>query len=84
MIIINKNPNGDTRTANKDVTLKTGTTIKVGENITDDQLKEIVVKEDIVLTKTTKIKRYKVTYETTEKGTISGIKEEQVNHNGNP
>ena len=71
-------------TANKDVTLKTGTTIKVGENITDDQLKEIVVKEDIVLTKTTKIKRYKVTYETTEKGTISGIKEEQVNHNGNP
>ena len=31
-----------------------------------------------------KIKRYKVTYETTEKGTISGIKEEQVNHNGNP
>lgn len=69
---------------NKDVTLKNNTTILEGSPITESQIKEIVVKEDLVITAYHYAKKYKVSYSNSEQGKIKGITNEDVSHNSNP
>lgn len=68
----------------KDVTLKDNTTILEGNPITESQIKEIVVKEDLVITAYHYAKKYKVSYSNGNEGKIKGITNEEVSHNSNP
>lgn len=64
-------------TCNKDVTLTNGTTIAAGEPLTDEQIKSIVVNNDITLT----AHHYPmphITYKSDSMGQITGITEEWV------
>lgn len=69
---------------NKDVVLKDNTTILEGNPITESQIKQIVVKEDLVITAYHYTKKYKVSYSNGDKGKIKGITNEEVSHNSNP
>ena len=70
--------------ADKDVVLEDGTEIKAGDPITPEQVTQIVVTEDIVVTAIHEDTRKTVTYESDEGGEITGIDEEPVVPNGNP
>ena len=70
--------------ANKNVTLKNGDTITAGNLITEAQIKQVVVNEDLTFTaQFTKI-QYKVDYEAEEGGKITGIETENVDPEDNP
>ena len=64
--------------------LEDGTEIKAGDPITPEQVTQIVVTEDIVVTAIHEDTRKTVTYESDEGGEITGIDEEPVVPNGNP
>ena len=69
---------------NKDVVLKDNTTILEGSPITESQIKQIVVKEDLVITAYHYAKKYKISYSNGDNGKIKGITNEEVSHNSNP
>ncbi|MBR2998335.1 hypothetical protein IKF34_00950 [Candidatus Saccharibacteria bacterium] len=92
---VGSNPTGSTEepnakyvfshwTADKDVTLKDGKTIKKGESITDADIKNVVVTENITFTAHNVKKQYAVTYTSDENGKITGITSEKVDVDGNP
>lgn len=69
---------------NKDVTLKDGTTILEGNSITEEQIKEIIIKEDIVITAYHYAKKYKISYQDGSNGIVNGIESEEVSYSSNP
>ena len=89
------NPNGTTSKPNegyqvlkwaidKDVTLKDGTKILKGAPVTEEQIKNILVTENLVITIYHYKIKYSITYESSENGTISGITNEEVSHGNSP
>lgn len=70
--------------ADEDVTLEDGTEIKAGEPITEEQIKQVVVNENLVFTAQFEKIKYKVDYEAKDGGQITGIKTEDVEVEENP
>ena len=70
-------------TADKIVELKDGTTIPVGGHLTDGQVKEVVVENDITFT-AHHATRLVVKYESDDYGEITGIENENVDPYKNP
>lgn len=64
--------------ANKDVTLNNEQVILAGDDLSIDQIKNVVVDSDIVFTTYHYITKYSINYENGENGTISGIVSEDV------
>lgn len=94
-VIDNNNPTGTTEssntgyhltywTANKDLTLEDGTKKTSGTSLTMNEIKTVVVTEDITFTAHHEINRYNIIYKSDEHGTITGITSETVNHNNSP
>lgn len=70
-------------TANKNVRLKDGTTIPAGGQLTDEQVKEVVVESDITFT-AHHATRFVVKYESDDYGEITGIDNENVDPYNHP
>lgn len=70
--------------ADKDVTLKDGTTIKKGAPLTEEQIKNVLVDDDITFTIYHYINKYNIIYTSDENGTITGILEEEVPSGASP
>lgn len=90
-----KSPSGTTKIINsgykdlkwaidKDVKLKNGTVILSGSPISEKQIKEIVVSDDLVITAYHYAKKFKVTYKDSANGDVSGIDSEEVSYSSNP
>ncbi|MBR3116082.1 InlB B-repeat-containing protein [Candidatus Saccharibacteria bacterium] len=88
-VVVNSNPTGSTATpdsthrftnwtANKDVTLENGDEITAGSPLTNEQIQNVVVTEDITFTAHFEEIKYTVNYEADEGGTITGITDEDV------
>lgn len=70
--------------ADVDVVLEDGTTeIKAGNPITEEQITQVDVNEDITF-KAYHVKQFTVTYKSDENGSITGITSEDVKENDNP
>ena len=69
---------------NKDVVLVDGTKIMKHAPITMEQIKNIVIEEDIIITLYHYDVKYTITYNNGENGEISGILSEEVALNSNP
>ena len=91
---INKSPKGTTCKPNenyhfigwkcdKNITLKNGNNIKVGELVSQEQILEIVVIEDIILTANNDLNPL-ITYQSDIGGVVSGINSEHVEINNSP
>ena len=63
--------------ANKKVTLKDGTFIESGENITSEQLTNVIATEDLILTAMYKKQLFTINYVSDSNGTITGITSEE-------
>lgn len=71
-------------TSNKDVTFEDGTKKNAGVALTMDEIKQVVIIEDVTFTAHHGINTYTVNYESDSNGTITGITTEEVNYNNNP
>lgn len=71
-------------TSNKDVTFEDGTKKNAGVALTMDEIKQVVIIEDVTFTAHHGINTYIVNYESDSNGTITGITTEEVNYNNNP
>ncbi len=90
-----ESPSGTTKTVNngyknlkwavdKDVKLKDGTVILSGSPISETEIKEIVVSDDLVITAYHYVKKFTVKYNDAKNGNISGIESEEVSYSSNP
>ena len=71
-------------TANWDVTLVDGTLVKKGDSLTLEQIKNIVIDNDIVFKAIHYITKYKITYIRDDNSTITGIESEEVSGGSSP
>ena len=89
VIVPEHNPNGsdsepeegfvfDHWVIDKDVTLEDGTVIKAGDPVAPEQVPQIIVTEDLVITAVHKDIRLNVVYESDTHGEITGITDEVV------
>ena len=94
-VITGDNPSGSKSTPNegyefehwvadKDVVLEDGTEIKAGDHMTSEQVKQVVVTEDLEFTAIHEGIQLKVTYESDKNGKITGIEEEEVTSGNHP
>ena len=69
---------------NKDVKLNDGTKILKNAPITMEQIKQIVVEEDLVITLYNYVVKYEIKYQDGSNGIINGITSEEVSSDSNP
>ena len=70
--------------ADKNVTLASGATIAAGNSLTSKQVKQVIVKEDLVFTAIHRDAKLDVEYQSDINGIITGITDEKVVPNDNP
>lgn len=71
-------------TADKNVKLRNGDEIPEGVLITDEEIKDVIVNDDIEFTAHYESEEFEIVYTTDGHGTITGIEDEVVYTHGNP